>query len=184
MLDIHNLMADLSRHRPCFHSEADFQFALAWRIHEVITDCKIRLEWPYRDMRLDIYLRTEKIAIELKHRLPHRNANYGRYGFLEDINRIERVVKDGKADSGFAVLLTNYQALWGPPQSRWETTTDAAFRLHEGRTVTGELAWSDKTAESTKKGREGPICLTGSYRLHWRDYSSLGTGKNQKFRYL
>ena len=184
MLDIHTLMADLSKYHPSFHLEADFQHALSQQIHKVMPNSDPHLEYKIKNMSLDIYLPTERIAIELKHRLPHRNANYGRYYFLEDIERIERVVKDGKADSGFAVLLTNYQALWDPPQSGWKTTTDADFRLHEGRTVTGELAWSDKTAESTKKGREGPICLTGSYHLYWRDYSSFGTGTNRQFRYL
>ncbi len=47
-LDIlHKLMADLAAHRPIFHSEADFQHALAWQIHEAMPDCEIRLEWPY-----------------------------------------------------------------------------------------------------------------------------------------
>ena len=185
MLDIHKLMSDLSKHRPIFHSEEDFQHALKRQIRKAMPNSDPHLEYKIKNMKLDIYLLTERIAIELKHRLPHRNANYGRYYFLEDVERIERVVKDGNADSGFAVLLTNYQTLWDPPKGEsWKKTTDAAFRLHEGRTITGKLTWSDKTAESTKEGREGPICLTGSYRLHWRDYSSLGTGTNQQFRYL
>ena len=184
MLDIHGLMADLSKHHVSFRLEADFQHALVQQIRKAMPNSEPHLEHNIKNMRLDIYIGTERIALELKHRLPHRNPNYGRYGFIEDIERIERIVKAGKADSGFAVLLTNYQALWDSPQSGWETTTDAAFRLHEGRTITGKLAWSDETAESTKNGREGPICLTGSYRLQWRDYSSLGTGKNQQFRYL
>jgi len=184
MLDIHKLMSDLSKHHPRFNLEEDFKHALKRQIRKAMSNSDPHLEYKIKNMSLDIYVPTERIAIELKHRLPHRNANYGRYYFLEDVERIERVVKAGKADSGFAVLLTNYQTLWGPPRRGWETTTDAAFRLHEGRTITGKLAWSDKTAESTKEGREDPICLTGSYRLHWRDYSSLGTGTNQQFRYL
>lgn len=185
MLDIHNLMAGLAKQYPSFRLEADFQHALVQQIRKSMPNSEPQLEHYIKNMRLDIYLPTERIAIELKHRLPHRNANYGRYYFLEDVERIERVVKDGNADSGFAVLLTNYQTLWDPPKGEsWKKTTDAAFRLHEGRTITGKLTWSDKTAERTKEGREGPICLTGSYRLYWRDYSSLGTGTNQQFRYL
>ena len=45
MLDIPELMRELARERPLFHSEADFQHALAWRIHETISDCGIRLEY-------------------------------------------------------------------------------------------------------------------------------------------
>ena len=69
MLDIHNLMADLSQHRPIFHSEADFQHALAWQIQKTMPDCEIRLEfkpYPKVNMYLDIWIQTAEIAIELK----------------------------------------------------------------------------------------------------------------------
>ena len=208
MLDIHGLMADLSKHRPIFHSEADFQHALALEIHKAIPDCEIRLELPYRILgpqsdetdknHMDIYLTTEKIAIELKYRtrggkdkwnnelfvLKNQSAHdSGRYGFLKDIERLDRVVKDGEATSGVAVLLTNDHGFWSSPQSGWKMTTDAAFRLHEGRTLTGKLVWAAETAESTKE-EQPPIYLTGSYRMRWRDYSCLGEGKHQCFRYL
>ena len=123
MLDIHNLMADLSQHRPIFHSEADFQHSLAWQIQKTMPDCEIRLEWPYkkeRNWHLDIWIPSQGIAIELKYRnkkleLEHDGEHFslrgrgrhGGYGFLEDIQRLEQVVMDGNADAGFAVLLTN-----------------------------------------------------------------------------
>ncbi len=152
--DIHNLMADLAQHRPIFHSEADFQHALAWQIHETMPDCKIRLELPYRkekDWHLDIWLSIPRIAIELKYRTKelelehegehfslrnHRAQPQGRYEFLEDLQRLEQVITDKKAKSGFAVLLTNDQDLWDSARG-WKTTIDAAFRLHEDRKVTG-----------------------------------------------
>ena len=70
MIDIHNLIANLSKQRPIFHSEADFQHALAWQIHKTMPDCKIRLELPYRkekNWHLDIYLPIQRIVIELKY---------------------------------------------------------------------------------------------------------------------
>ena len=114
MLDIHNLMADLSQHRPIFHSEADFQFALAWRIHEVMPDCKIRLEfkpYPKVNMYLDIWIQTAEIAIELKFPTQNLEAKQDnehfslraqgaqdtrRYDFLKDIERLEQVGKKRK----------------------------------------------------------------------------------------
>ena len=132
LFDIHGIMKDLSKHRPIFHLEVDFQFALAWQIHEAMPDCKIRLELPYRVLdpqsdetdknHLDIYLQTERIAIELKYITRkgkekwddelfvlknHSANNLRRHDFLKDIARLERVVADGEAKSGFAVLLTN-----------------------------------------------------------------------------
>ena len=197
MLDIYNLMVDLSQHRPIFHSEADFQHALAWQIHETMPDCKIRLEWPYRKERnwyLDIWLSIPRIAIELKFAtrkleceqngehfsLRDQSAqDVKRYDFLKDIQRLEQVVMDGNADTGFAVLLTNDHLYWQEPT---RNTTDADFRLHDGRKVAAGklLRWSENTSEKTQKGRE-KLCLKGSYHLHWKDY---GMGRNPQFRYL
>ena len=203
MLDIHNLMTDLSKHRPIFHSEADFQFALAWRIHEVIPDCEIRLEWPYRSERnryLDIWLPTQGIAIELKYVTQqlqwkgnsedfllskHSGHPQKRYDFLKDIQRLEWVVKDLGCKIGFAILLTNDPLLWDQKRSRKLNPVDADFHIYEVRKVTGELSWANHTKPGTKKGREQPIHLKGSYHLHWRNYSNLGKiEKYYLFRYL
>ena len=198
MLDIYNLMADLSQHRPIFHSEADFQHALAWQIHKTMPDCEIRLEWPYRKERnwhLDIWIPSQGIAIELKFATRklkcERNGEHfslrdqsaqdvKRYDFLKDIRRLEQVVVDGKAESGFAVLLTNDHLYWKEPKHR--NTTDADFRLHDERKVAAGkvLRWSENTSEKTQKGRE-KLCLKGSYHLRWQDY---GKYRNLLFRYL
>ncbi|MYE87972.1 hypothetical protein F4X33_03115 [Candidatus Poribacteria bacterium] len=182
MLDIHGLMADLSKHHPSFRLEVDFQQALVQQILKAMPNSEPHLEHYIKNMRLDIYLPTDRIAMELKCRLSHRGVRVGRYDFLKDIQKLERVVREGKAESGFAVLLTNVHRFWCPPQRGWKTTTDAAFRLHEGRPVTGALTWADWAKPI--KDRKKPICLKSSYLLQWRDYSSLGTDKNQQFRYL
>ncbi len=44
-LDIDEIMCQLSKCRPIFHSEADFQFSLAWMIKEQYPNCDIRLEF-------------------------------------------------------------------------------------------------------------------------------------------
>ena len=45
ILDIDKIMHQLSIWRPIFHSEADFQFSLAWMIKEQYPNCDIRLEF-------------------------------------------------------------------------------------------------------------------------------------------
>ena len=139
MLDIHKLMAALARHRLIFHSEADFQHALAWQIHKAIPNCEIRLEMPYRisqkNWYLDIWLQTMEIAIELKYRTKrietkidgeyfllknHSGYSQGWSSFHKDIQRLERVVADRRAKSGFAVLLTNDPNFWKPPNNGTE----------------------------------------------------------------
>ena len=198
-------MQELSQSRPIFHSEADFQHALAWQIHKSMPNSQIRLEFPFRHgvstMYLDIWLPTERLAIELKYltrrleqgcegehfALRDQSAqDTRRYDFLLDVQRLEYIAngEDVSGRAGFAVLLTNDPAYAKSPMSGWESTNDAEFRLHQGRTVTGELNWSKHASPGTKEGREDPIDVTGSYNLHWRHYSSLGEGNNQQFQYL
>ena len=180
MLDIHKLMSDLSKHRPRFDSEEDFKCALKRQICKAMPNSDPHLEYKIKNMKLDIYLPTERIAIELKYRI--RGRQYaGRYKFLKDIERLERVVAEGRTKSGFAVLLTNEPPFWDQTRSRKLNPIDPDFHIYEGRKVTGELMWAAHTSPSTMKDMEEPICLKGSYHMRWRDY---GTGKNQQFRYL
>ena len=202
MLDMIRLMSVLSEHRPIFHSEADFQHALAWQIHETNPNWQIRPEYPFpsgkNSMYLDIWIPKKGIAVELKYctqklqveycreRFALRDQSAGplrRYDFLKDIARLERVVKNEErpASVGFAVFLTNDPSYWQCPQRE---TVDAAFRTHEGREISGKLAWADRASEGTTKGRP-PIRLEDTYNLQWRDYPpGFETESYGKFRYL
>lgn len=204
MLNIAPLLADLTKQRKLFHSEADFQHALAWQIHKALPDnSPIRLEAPmpagHRTLHVDIWLPLEKTAIELKYATrslalehggeaftlrDHRAQNQRRYDFLLDIHRLEllrRSIPD-LCKAGHAVLLTNDPSYWNPP--RRPAPTDYAFRVHEGREISGKMTWTDKASEGMKKGRESPIRLEGPYRLRWQDYSVFPGEKRGLFRYL
>ena len=187
--DVHDLMRSLSTDRPMFHSEADFQFALAWRIRELMPNCKVRLEYKVhledKPLYLDVWLSSLGTAIELKYKtrqllapmadesysLVDQSArNLSRYDFLDDVRRLERIVEAHRARRGFAVMLTNDRGFWDPPTAG-KRTDDAAFRLHEGRELGGMLAWSHADKLETKKSRRQSILLSGSYNLRWHDYS-------------
>ena len=200
MLDVTNLMNDLARDRPVFHSEADFQLALALCIRDAIPDGGVRLEYkplPAKRMYLDIWLPGIGVAVELKYRTRTLNLvreeesfvlrnqgaqDIGRCDFLKDIQRLEELRTLPNAQAGYAVLLTNDPSYWKHPSH--PATVDAAFRLHEGRTITGKRAWSERTGAGTTKHREAPIRLNGSYDLQWQDYADVGDGPNRHFRYL
>ena len=97
----------LAEQRPIFHSEADFQHALAWAIHEARPDATVRLEIPRdidgRRAHVDIWVVDgEGLAIELKYlttaldtvvageRFQLRNQaaqDLGRYDILKDLAR-------------------------------------------------------------------------------------------------
>lgn len=195
------LMQTLASQRPIFHSEADFQHALAWQIHTSHPQARIRLETrPQRGIRLDLLVHLEEtIAIELKYlvsrvdevvsgerfNLPNQAAqDISRYDFLKDVVRVERFVADGIADRGWAIALSNDQGYWRPGTKL--DPVDLMFRLNEGRSISGSLAWGPLAGAGTTKGRESPLTLVGHYESSWHDYSSIArsSGKPIVFRYL
>ncbi len=202
MLDIHKLMASLSAFRSVFHSEADFQHALAWHIHETMPEREVRLEYPVssdeqKAMHLDIWLPKERLTIELKYfnkRLKlncggeifdlkeHAASDLARKHFILDVQRLERVMADGDipVNLGIAVVLTNDPRLWVPQRAK-RKTNDVNFRVHEGRHIAGELIW---LKGDVRYEGEAPVCLYGNYDMYWQDYSILTEEQYGKFRYL
>jgi hypothetical protein len=45
-LSISEVLAALAKQRPLFHSEADFQHAIAWELHERLPRASVQLEHP------------------------------------------------------------------------------------------------------------------------------------------
>jgi len=69
------ILRKLSKERPVFHSERDFQHALAWKIHEQYPDMNVRLEKRIeldgKEIYVDIYLQDKEknvVIIELKYK--------------------------------------------------------------------------------------------------------------------
>jgi hypothetical protein len=173
--------------RPMFHSEADFQHALAWRIQLARPDAKVRLEVPAfeasRD-RLDVRvdLPNGRIPIELKYwptsltwmaadgetfRLINQSAqDMHRAAFTKDVMRIEQLVAQDAAVEGWVIALTNDPSYWNP--GRGTGSSDAAFRIHEGREFGGPLALRTGTSPNTMKGTEA-VALRRIYRAIWHD---------------
>ena len=202
MLNITEIMKDLAKGRPIFHSEADFQHALAWEIHKERKNCQVRLEYPFQGKGknrkyLDIWLPSMEIAIELKYRtreLKHQQGkeffdlrnqsaqDEGRYAFLKDIERLEKMIDDGQAREGFAVLLTNDPLFWdNSPKNK---TQAADFLIYDGRVIKDEMKWPKVKKWMKKNGVDKPIKLDGCYELNWQDYSNCGVGEYRQFRYL
>jgi hypothetical protein len=200
---IQAVLARLATKRPIFHSEADFQHALAWELQLESPDAQIRLEKQVAAqgsrVHLDLLVQSneEEIAIELKYKtrvgkLHHAGEDFalrnqsaqdiGRHDFIKDIQRLERYVEARNCSVGFAVLLTNDRTYW--TESRKTDSVDSEFRVHEGRVLKGGAAWGAKASVGTMHKREEPIALHGTYKMVWSDYCSLGPASNENFRYL
>lgn len=206
--DLHKILTVLSKERPVFHSEADFQHALAWAIHEKCPNLNIRLEKRVelnsKNKYLDIFAFNDKktVAIEVKYKttkyktenleIEINNEKFnlknqlardlGRYDFIKDISRLEEALEKDFCDVGFAIFLTNDENYWKTSKND-ETAADKDFRIPEGKTINGKLCWKEGTSKGTMRGREEPITLNGKYDLEWKNYSNL-EGKNGQFRYL
>ena len=201
MIAIHNSLAALARERPVFHSEADFQFALAWQLQRDHPAAQLRLEVPFaagRRMYLDILFRDGdgQVLLELKYKtrglelsvgeesfeLANQGAqDVGRYDYIRDIVRLETLVNRGLCNRGYAILLSNDPGYWTKAVSH---TVDSAFRLHEGSWLFGERHWDVNASAGTRRNREAPLQLSGRYCNQWRDYARVGEGSGGEFRYL
>lgn len=201
--DLLGALAGLARVRPVFHSEADFQHALAWHVQLSSPSLLVRLETrPVPGVHLDLLVSDpadgHRLAVELKYLtdlwsgdvggenfnlLRHGASDMRSYDCVKDIGRIERVLAEGLADAGAVLVLTNDPSYWTAP-GRGRVTNADAFRLHEGLVLSGHRAWGPNTGAGTMAGgRTLPIELAGNYPLQWEDYS-LVRGKRGLFRRL
>ena len=203
--ELDSLLAGLSRARPIFHSEADFQHALAWVIHLAHEDAMVRLETrPFandparRPIALDMAVSIDGVrtALELKYlvrafsfRLAGEQFNLQsqaaqdirRYDVIKDIKRVEDLLDAGHADAGFVIVITNDQGYW---THSTRSTVDEHFRLHDGRALQGELRWGAAAGAGTTRGREAAILLRAVYQLGWKPYSEVNAAPGGAFRYL
>jgi len=199
--DLIEVLSVLAARRPVFHSEADFQHALAWIIHEQNLGVEVRLEYRPGKLKqrtyVDIWLEhaDATYAIELKYKtrrlrvtvgqepfdlLDQSAQDLGRYDFCRDIGRIEAMASAYPGLTGFALILTNDPTYWR--KSGRDGNVDCAFRVHEGAKLSSTLAWAGHASAGTTKGRIAPICLRGEYVLNWMHYSKCGDGGNNEFR--
>lgn len=202
-MELINQLELLKNKRPIFHSEADFQFSLAWELQTSYPDAEIRLEYCPRqspNMHIDIvaFVNSRCYPIELKYKTlkleytngeeyfsvkNHGAQDIGRYDCLKDIERIEYLSKViDNFERGYVVVLSNDPLYWTIPQSQKPTNSDG-FRIHDGLIKTGTYCWSDTAGAGTTQGREAPIRLAGEYPVRWREFSRLNDGKNGTFQY-
>jgi len=206
LLDLNKVLESLAKKRPIFHSEADFQHALAWEIHHVKPDATIRLELPVRaahgravHIDLLVVIDNQRFAIELKYKtalldvrrgseqfsLRGQSAqDCGRYDFLSDVVRLERYVASEKPAVGFALLLSNDRLYW---KETGPNNIAVNFSIHDGREIASNasMGWA---RDGYTTGREAPITCQSRYSCSWRDYSTIeesgSTMSNVRFRYL
>ena len=185
-IDIEKLLIELSKKRPVFHSEADFQHELAWLLHSEFPKANIRLEKPYAKENqkleyVDVFANIDgkKYFIELKYKtkrleeeingekfyLKNQGAqDCGRYDFWKDVSRIESWVNENNNSFGYVIFLTNDHSYLKSPK---EKSYSYNFRITDKRDdCVGKLG----NLGGYNVGREKEIVLKNSYKLVWQDY--------------
>lgn len=194
-LDLTLALSDLSLRRRAFHSEADFQFSLAWAIQQRYSDARVMLEVPSRvlgcaDQLEEVDIVVERFGtrscVELKYcargaplECDGQEFRWGknppmdgkRHGFLSDVARLERFAREHGVECA-AVLLTNVQALWAD-QPTGPRVNDWAFRLTEGRVLEPGcvLNWTPETSAETRN-QYPSVRISSPYTLQWREYGA------------
>lgn len=208
---LEELLKDCQKEQRIFSSEADFQFALAWKIKSMHPEYDIRLEyrpWRYdKKIELDIAILKNKelvLAIELKYKtvalkddlkkalkdvygqeiniIDQGACDQARYDFLHDISRLVNLTNSGKYP-----ITKSYAIFLTNDAKYWKTnyrlnTVDDAFRIHEGSSITGEKKWKAGTSEGTTgQSRKDPINIQGNF--HPIHWEEYYPIPNHEFRY-
>ncbi len=209
ILDIEKCVKSLSKKRPIFHSEKDFQFALAWEIQKEYSKANIRLEYPVDKMDIDIVVfcgenNKTMIPIELKWlRTDFKCCINGekfqlslsgaeaevRYDCLKDIKRIESIseTRDNFVE-GYTIWLSNIETHFNGDHKYM------LFDISQGKIHTGKIDWDrdDKkniknttkdTLKNVEKSRKEPIKLNGEYEFKWIHYSIIAESEIEDKKY-
>jgi len=140
------VMLALSRDRPVFHSEADFQFAFAQAVQLLAPKVKCRLEKPilnnatgkteYLDLLckgpqgetpIEFKYFTRRWSGVVRHERfqlrGHAATDLLRLHFVHDLVRLESFCLD---NPGLAILLTNEPGLWSYSMRKTQTSSSRA----------------------------------------------------------
>jgi len=201
-------LEELSKKRPVFHSEADFQLELA--THLSSKGYNVRLEKSYsrvgiyKKIELDVEL-NDFFAIELKYKTQlftttiadelfelkkHGAANLGRFDALDDARRV-KLLKNSfktKIKRGFTVFLTNDCYYWGNDAIG---SMSEQFSLKDGRSlkVGSVLNWvgnsfNPNSLSQKRMSPYAPIEIEFNEDITWHDYSNFLEEKNGLFRFF
>jgi len=202
-MNLKQILKELSKERPIFHSEGDFQFSLSYKIKEHYPVLNIRNEFPIKisnkSRKVDIAIfdnSKNAILIELKYKPTEifyqndiekyqlkklKKIEYGYYGFIKDIYRLEtfsnneEFKKEYDLIESYAVILTNDERFWKLSKTKAKYKD---FLFYEGKELSGVFNY-------TKKGKEDSFRLSKPYTCFWQNYSPINNlSKNCNFRYL
>lgn len=192
-LNMSMILSRLKEKRFAFHSEADFQFQLAWTIKELYLDrADILLEAPNilngKKAFIDIVVMLDNnkiIPIELKYKtkkssfesnknkfnLGNQSAHdLGNFDYLTDIERIETYRSQNYGFSeGYAIMITNDPLYTKITNS---DTKNKEFSIGHKEIKKGLMTWRDDSSIYKDNHRKPSIELKSEYEMNWSIFGS------------
>lgn len=108
----------------------------------------------------------------------------GMYGFWKDVHRVEMLCKTyPTVKNGIAIFVTNDPYYVESPKGKEADKVNYyAFRMTEGRTASGHMAWKNR---NSKIAASYPAFkLDGQYTIHWEPVGVHSTPRDKaNFRY-
>lgn len=108
----------------------------------------------------------------------------GMYGFWKDVRRVEMLCKTyPTVKNGIAIFVTNDPYYVESPKGKEADKVNYyAFRMTEGRTASGHMAWKNR---NSKIAASYPAFkLDGQYTIHWEPVGAHSTPRDKaNFRY-
>jgi hypothetical protein len=157
---LHQLLSQLGKRRPVFHSEADFQHELAQELatggfssriekplHIKINGVTVKAEVDLLILKGDnneqtaIELKYVTGALEVRHTEESFNlcnnwgTNLSRFDCLADLQRVRAMIESGHATKGYTIFLTNVEEAWNRDVTS-RNLMGMQFSIHEGRHLT------------------------------------------------
>ena len=171
-----------------FENEVQFQFGFAWRLREFLGDnVFILVEHRLSDKKdyTDLVVGTSDgmTAIEFKYRLADKSIIYknhnneittsaqgapdiGCYGFLKDVERLEKNKESSIITQGYAIMITNYPLIWGDG-TRKGTNWELMCLRNKNTVGPGKIEWKKNPPRDDYKEA---IELSNGYEIEWKDY--------------
>lgn len=182
------LLSHLANKRKCFHSEADFQHALAWEVDKSRYEVRLGVPKMIDDDKAHIDIQIKNASgkfcfLELKYKTAkgifidnnetfnlknHGAEDFSRQDFIKDIWRLESL----SPSHGYAIFLTNEGLYWD--QRRMRGGNADAFRIHQGKILENNFAFRDPDRDGTPDKRRDAIKLRNRYVCSWELYSNPG----------